>query len=352
MIELARALVARGHRVTLYAHRIDDEALSREITFRRVPRLPVPTALDNVALLLANSVLMRRGHHDVACTIGPTGLPRHPFVYNAQFSHRGWQQSWDIETQPARRHRLHSRLTGALETFCVSRAERLIVSAPRLAEEILDGRTVPTSIVPNGVDLEQYPPVIAEERAAQRRQFGLAPDRFVIGFLGEYRTTRKGLRPLLEAIAAGRADEQLLVAAPGDAKDLEARAVELGITDRVVVPGFAPASEVMAAADCVCVPSFYEPFSLVALEAAARGVPVVVSALAGAAALLEGAAVIVENPRDPASLRRAIDEVRRDAEMTRKRVESARRIAEGLSWQSVMAGAAEVIEAVAGSARR
>jgi glycosyltransferase involved in cell wall biosynthesis len=64
---------------------------------------------------------------------------------------------------------------------------------------------------------------------------------------------------------------------------------------------------VLAAADAVCVPSRQEAFGNVVLEAAAAGVPAVVSRRAGAAELLDGPlATLVVDPEDTAALAAAL----------------------------------------------
>ncbi|MGH2770166.1 MAG: glycosyltransferase, partial [Actinomycetota bacterium] len=110
-----------------------------------------------------------------------------------------------------------------------------------------------------------------------------------------------------------------------------------------------PVTPVFHAADVVAVPSIYEPFSLVALEAAAAGVPLVLSARAGAAEHLASAAVMVDHPADPDALRRALDDLEEDPEAARRLAFQARRTAEGLHWRITAGRALEVLERVAGA---
>jgi glycosyltransferase involved in cell wall biosynthesis len=214
---------------------------------------------------------------------------------------------------------------------------------------LLDGAPVPVAVVPNGVDVEEFPVVTPAERAQARAEFGVPAGGFVVAFIGDYTTPRKGLGVLLDAVGKGPANEYLLVAGRGHRVEVSARASALAIAGRVRLLGVVPARDVLAAADVVAVPSWYEPFSLVALEAAARGIPAVVSAAAGAAAIL-GEAAVVFAPGDAGQLRLAIDEVREHPGRAGQRATVARGIAETLRWDAVTEQAARVIEDVASGA--
>ena len=344
MVELTEALLERGHEITVYAHQLDDN-LAQRVTFHEIRRARGPQVVDDVLMFLRATRAIRRGGHDAACVLGHCALPEVPWLFNVQFSHQGWRRSWTPASRPSWKHRLSTRVAERLERRCFQRATRVLASTERLASEL--GSRDGVRVVPNGLDLDEFSPVTPAERADARVELGIEPDRFVIAFLGDYQTPRKGLEPLLGAVASGPPDEMLVVAARGDDGALVARARSLGIADRVTAIGFAPPKLVYAAADVVAVPSLYEPFSLVTLEAAARCVPVVVSARAGAAPLLDGGGHIVDRPEEPGALRAAIDGVRADREDAAARVRVARAAVEGLTWRVVAGHAATVIEELA-----
>ena len=103
----------------------------------------------------------------------------------------------------------------------------------------------------------------------------------------------KGLRELLEAAAAARPRWPLVLLGTGPAGDaLRERARQLGLADRI---RFAPYLEgrdslarAYASARCVVLPGPHETFGLVALEAAACGVPVVTCESTPSASLIAG----------------------------------------------------------------
>jgi len=247
-------------------------------------------------------------------------------------------------------HRVHTRLATALESAVMGRADRLLAPSRSLANDVDpdrdDDRIV---LVPNGVDLDELAGIDAAERAAARAALGVPADAFVVAFLGEHHTPRKGLGPLLDAIARTSVGVHLVVAGRGP--DLDDRLRALGIETRVHTVGFQRPRTVLAASDAAAVPSWYEPFSLVAVEAAAAGLPVVITAAAGAAAYLDGGAIVLDAP-DAAELAAAIDRLAADADAARAIGAAARTAVEQLDWASVAARASDVIEDVAASRRR
>jgi glycosyltransferase involved in cell wall biosynthesis len=111
-------------------------------------------------------------------------------------------------------------------------------------------------------------------------------------FLGRI-TRQKGPRFFIRAaarVAAEIPDVRFIVAGAGDQMESTmALARELGLADRVTFTGFLRGEDVNRAydaADVYVMPSVSEPFGLTALEAAARGVPVIVSKTSGVAEVL------------------------------------------------------------------
>jgi D-inositol-3-phosphate glycosyltransferase len=147
-------------------------------------------------------------------------------------------------------------------------------------------------VIPCGVDLDLFRP---SDAGAARARLGLAGERILL-FVGRLAPI-KGLETLLRALAAaksnglGRTDLRLVVVGgdkeerwDGDAARLRRMAGELGVGAWVDFRG--PQSQDVlpdyyAAADVCLVPSLYESFGMVALEAMACGVPVIASRVGG-----------------------------------------------------------------------
>jgi UDP-glucose:(heptosyl)LPS alpha-1,3-glucosyltransferase len=158
----------------------------------------------------------------------------------------------------------------------------------------------------NGVDLDRFRPTDDPAvRATIRRQFGIGDSAPTVLFVGNG-FARKGLGFLIEALPQIKAAPCLLVA--GGDRDLSSyrrRAQDLGIGDRVRFLGPSPHVErLFCAADVFALPSLFEPFGNVVMEAMASGLPVLTSAQSGVSEVIpeEMRRFTVLDPTDSAEI--------------------------------------------------
>jgi PEP-CTERM/exosortase A-associated glycosyltransferase len=140
-------------------------------------------------------------------------------------------------------HSMHYRVARALETFAVQRADRVTTICEGLRRDLLQ-RGIPDakiSVVPNAVDIAAFPPG-NEADTGLRERLGLQ-HATVLGFAGSF-FGYEGLDLLLEALALlvqrFPALKLLLVGGGPQEGTLRARAIELGLADRVVFAGRVP----------------------------------------------------------------------------------------------------------------
>jgi UDP-glucose:(heptosyl)LPS alpha-1,3-glucosyltransferase len=179
---------------------------------------------------------------------------------------------------------------------------------------------------------------VAEERAWFRGHYRISAEDRVAVFVG-HNFRRKGLRYAIEAVARTKTRWKLLVVGLGKAREYIELANRLGIGDdgreaRVLFVG--PTREmdrVYAAADALLLPTFYDSFGLVVMEALAWGLPVVTTEFLGAAELVRayGAGTIVPSPQSVAEIAAALDALPRAGEpAARELAERARRAGAGV----------------------
>ena len=172
-------------------------------------------------------------------------------------------------------------------------AERVVVASrdeQQLLVRLYGANADRIAVVPCGVNLDLFRPIAKEDA---RRQLGLSDDDRILLFVGRIEPL-KGVDILLGAAAQLEGDSDCFVlVVGGDSTDrqgevahLRGLASELGIAERVSFLGAVDHERLplfYSAADVCVMPSFYESFGLVALEAMACGTPVVASRVGGLA---------------------------------------------------------------------
>jgi UDP-glucose:(heptosyl)LPS alpha-1,3-glucosyltransferase len=143
----------------------------------------------------------------------------------------------------------------------------------------------------------------AEDRAWFRGHYKLAPTDKIALFVGhDFR--RKGLHWAIQTIRQ-TSDWKLLVVGLGKTRPYLEQANLAGLADRVRFVGpTRQMSQIYSAGDALLLPTFYDSFGLVAIEALSFGLPVLSTAHLGAASLVKShdAGIIVPTPRDIAPL--------------------------------------------------
>jgi D-inositol-3-phosphate glycosyltransferase len=236
------------------------------------------------------------------------------------------------DPEPMGRDRAEEAIVHCADAICVSCDEE--ADQFRLHYGDPQGRL---EIIAPGVEHAFFAP---GDQAGARRALGFDVDRPILLFVGRIQPL-KGPDVAIRALAAlGDPRAQLVIVGgasgtEGDVETIRAHALvdELGLHDRVRFVEPQPhhiLSTYYRAADVVVAPSRSESFGLVALEAAACGIPVVASAVGGLLSLVDDGRTgrLIEG-RDPGDYAAAISEILRDdarrAAMALAAVERARR---------------------------
>jgi glycosyltransferase involved in cell wall biosynthesis/GT2 family glycosyltransferase len=291
-------LIRLGHR------RVHFVVVSRQLApelrplvdWRRVPvpARPFPLKFSLFFLMAAGRLLFLRA--DVVHTMGAI-VPSRTHLASVQFCHaafRGLASGAPGHSSRARRvnARVSSVLSLAAERWLYrpGRAKALAaVSRGVEAELRRQYPDVPVVLTPNAVDTDRFRP---DPDARRRMRLGgrLGSDEVVALFVGgDWK--RKGVAIAIEgfAQAARECDVplRLWVVGRGDAQRYRRVAEIEGVSDRVTF--FGPRSDTerfFQAADLFVFPTLYEAFPLAVLEAAACGLPLVVTAVNGVDELL------------------------------------------------------------------
>ena len=236
------------------------------------------------------------------------------------------------------------------ESHVLRVADRIIAATPAEQAQLIwlyGGDAGKVAIIPPGVDLRRFRPI---DRVEAKRCVGIPCGDNNIMFAGRIEPL-KGVDTLLRAMALLKerypaAVENTCVAIIGgdpwaDSPDaemarLQALRQELDIHDVVVFLG-AKDQNVLpcyyAAAEVVVMPSHYESFGMVALEAMAMGRPVIASEVGGLAFLVQDGLTGYHVPsRDPEALAERLYTLLTDVDCREAMGQAARRYAEQFDW--------------------
>jgi len=290
--ELARR-VATTHDVTIVAREVDADGLDG-MRIELVP--PAASGRSSSASFSrdAGAILARLGS-DVRVSFGAECPPTDLAV--VQSVHAAWVAgsapiATPVGNLPAKARRLlprHRRML-AMERVYFNRPtlRRVVATSSRTADEVarwygLDRAAI--GIQPNGFDHDEFHPGLrATAGPAQRTAMGATDDDIVLLFVAN-ELHRKGFGVLLEAMAeVGDPRLRLDVVGRVTMGGYTRRLADLGLDGRVRLHGLAAdVAPFYAAADLFVLPTQYEPFGNVIVEALACGLPVITTEVAGAA---------------------------------------------------------------------
>lgn len=259
-----------------------------------------------------------------------------------------------IKNRVARRQDERERSVRLLWEKEIARsADALVASHPlERAELVWNYEASPhrVTVIPCGVDLSLFRP---RDSVASRARLGLEERPWLL-FVGRLEPI-KGLDTLLRAMAilkgrkASRSGSAGLIIIGGEngkalqqgiERDIRLEVKALGIEDMVFLMGPRPQAELPSfycASEACILPSRYESFGMVALEAMACGIPVIASRVGGLSfAVREGETGFLIPEGDAHALAEAIERLLRDRRMAKRLGSQASCWARGFGWDSVV----------------
>lgn len=293
LVETANHLARHGFSPTVYASRYgSSEDLDSRVERRKVALGGLPLGLGLPLFQRQVSRKIADAGHDVIAGFGvqaPAGS-----VLWVQSVHAAWWEQcmhrrkgrmrWMQRANPF--HRVILGMEKAM--FAGRRYRRLVALTDKVRDDLGRFYGVPSrdvDILPNGYSPAEFNLGLRDRFRMQiRARLGIPADAWVVLFVAN-EWERKGLQPLMEALFRWRKQAvHLVVAGRLPEKRMQQLELRYGLKGRChFVGGREPVNTWFGIADAFALPTLYEAWGMVIVEALASGLPVLTSACAGAA---------------------------------------------------------------------
>lgn len=350
--KLSEALVRQGTEVHVVTRGERERELRNGVHVHRVPEPAWPRDLDRfLAWVRAmNEDMVRAGRaltdehefdlvhgHDWLVARAAAALADHagvPFLTTIHATEHGRHQGW-VDKPP--QSTIH-----ATERWMAGRADAIVTCSHYMRGHVADVFGVDEAgvrVIPNGIDPGDLQPVGDLELLRARYA---APDERLLLLVGRL-VYEKGFQYALDALPAvirTVPNLRFLVAGSGThEQELERQARELGLMEHGTFAGWIDDGllhSLYRIADLTVVPSLYEPFGLVALEAMASGCPCIVANTGGLAEVAPSDDVALRfRSRDPRSLARMMVRLLTDDDLRDRLVAQASEHVLRFDWGDV-----------------
>ena len=266
-----------------------------------------------------------------------------PWIVTVHATEHGRHQGW-VKDHP------QSYIHG-VERWMTRTADRVITCSEFMRDhcaEVFGIAAAKVEVIPNGIDGGDLRP--REDLEALRARFAKPDEKLVL--LAGRLVYEKGFQFALEAlrkVSRRHRDVRFVVAGSGThEEELKALSKKLGLSRRGTFLGWA-GDEVLHSlyrvADLCVVPSIYEPFGLVALEAMVSGCPCIVADTGGLREVVPNDEVGLRfRSRDSAALAREIERVLTDEQLRARLVAEASEHVLAFDWADIARRTAALYE--------
>lgn len=316
VVNLSRQLLKMGHEVHVFANTFDRPS-DAGITFHKVPVLAFFSPLKNLTFALNTKRLLKKETFDIingfsqvyAQDIYRMGDGLHLHFLNTQ------------HTNPLIRFLTYLNprhlviLLIEKQIFKPQHVRHIVANSKMCKSQAIHYYRVPherIDVIYNGVDLKRFTPGVRETyRLRVRERLHISDQEIVILFVSR-NYKRKGLDCLIKSLShlGEKADTiKVIVVGRGHPRPFKRLAKSIGLSDKIIFVGEETIIETYyGASDLLVLPTRYDPFSNVCLEALACGLPVITTKSNGAAEIIEDGknGIIVDDAENTEALANAI----------------------------------------------
>ena len=303
-VNLSRGLAQLGHEVHIFANRWDCHP-HPEIRIHKVPTLTLFSSLKNLSFAYFCQKLIKAEQFDIVHSLSQT------FPQDVYRMGDGIHRHWLCLQTPNRVFRFLKTLTPRQQVilflekkiFHPANFKMIICNSYLVKHQAMVYFKIPEEklrVIYNGVDHSEFNPAVRDKfNQLVRKRWNIPEDAQVILFVAR-NFKRKGLTYLLRSLPLiPQKNRIILVVGKGNPAHFQQLAFQLGWGRRIIFVGetdnIAP---YYGAADLLVLPTFYDPFSNVCLEALACCIPVVTTEQNGASEIIQPGetGIIVSHP--------------------------------------------------------
>jgi len=261
-------------------------------------------------------------------------------------------------TEIGRRNGIHfdyERMIHETEAWLTYEAWKVVCCSDYMVSHVRWAFGLPTDklvMVPNGVNTEVYEKTEKEDLGQFRNRFALPQEKIVL-FVGRL-VYEKGVHVLVNSVpkVLAKTNAKFIIVGNGYMRDQLANVVKgMGLTHKVLFTGFVDDEtlrKLQICADVSVVPSLFEPFGIVALEAMAAKSPVVVSDIGGLSEIVnhdvDGVKVYTDNPDSLAwGITRALTD---ETYANKLRTNAYKKVLEKYNWDKIAQQTKSIYETV------
>ena len=337
-----------------------------KVHFYKIPAINYPSLPRYIMFFILNSLLftLKKNNYDIIHATGPDSLWAD--VITVHFCSSAWlysvkQGSINLpkDTLLQKIKTFHNLIYWHLTAWCekiiyhCNNVKYIITVSEGLKKALISHcQCSPDNIVviPNPIDEQMIliPVEQAQFRNEIRTKHNLTENDKIVLFVAASHWKTKGLLLLLEALTyLPRPDVKLLVVGKDDQEFYADLARRLGVDKRVIFAGFSKdIRKYYAATEILLHPSYFEGSPLTVLEAAAAGLPVVVTKVSGVEDWIQDGYNGFFVKHDPQDIAEKIKLLVEDEDLRRKMGQNARRSAGNYTRQEVARRTMEVYRRV------
>ncbi len=351
VLELSKKLIKRGHEVVVFTTQLEgtkERGVVEGVPVKRVKPL---------SIIFSTPIMPHIGHElvktecDIIHSHSPPPLSSFFTVRAAKRKKVPHVLTYhcDLEIPVPLGSLIVQLYENTLGAYTVRKSDRIITTTTTYGATSRAVWHRDSHIIPNAVDADRFHP--SNKPGNVRKKLGIKEDDKMVLYVGRL-VFHKGLDYLIESAKYLGDDVKYVIGGTGDFRpELENLVKRFELEGRIIFPGRIPNKELpkyYAATDIFVLPSIsrLEAFGIVALEAMASEVPVVVSDIPGVReVIVEGEHGLLAEPMNPRDIAGKIRTILNHPELAKSMGKKGReRVEMDLTWSTVAEQIEEVYE--------